>query len=112
MQNTQFTINIALILAIVSVSVAQPLSEFRSFEEVEIMEVSIPGVENTENVRKNHHKAKYHARGSSVSKTSAEEVEQLYDALRRSFKINQKLTLQLGLFYRMDPIINGDMPMF
>ena len=112
MQNTQFTIKISLILAIVSVSVAQPLSEFRSFEGVEIIEVSIPGVENTENARKNHHTAKYHVGESSFSKTSAEEVEQLHDALRRSYEINKKLTVQLGLFYRMNPIINGDMPMF
>ena len=116
MQNTQFTMKIALILAVVSVSIAQPLSEFKEevkiIEEVEIMEVSITGVENTDNDRQIHHAAKYHVRGPSFSKTSDEEVGQLYDALRRSYEINQKLTSQLGLFYRMNPIVNGDMPMF
>ena len=158
MQNTKFIIKISLIQAIVSVSVARPLSEdrpvqaidimgfdprntkdhvqessfsnmragevshlydplrrgseYRPIQAIEIIGLDIPSIADTKTARKNLHNAKDHVEGASFLRMMAGEVEQFYDALRRSYKINQKSTMKLGLVSRNDPIVNGDLPMF
>lgn len=87
-------------------------SEYRPNQAIEITELDIPCIADTNTARKNLHNAKDHVEGASFSRMRTGEVEQFYDALRRSYKIDQKSTMKLGFVSRIDPIVNGDLPMF